>query len=56
MKLNQGGKAKVHVKQLMQEGYKFAYHTNEYTTKSGKKYIFATTRASLRLSQVCWHS
>lgn len=49
MKLNQGGKAKVHVKQLMQEGYKFAYHTNEYTTKSGKKYIFCYDQGFLEI-------
>ena len=49
MKLNQGGKAKVHVKQLMQEGYKFAYHTNRVYHKIREKYIFCYDQGFLEI-------
>lgn len=40
MKLNAGSNNKITKEKLLEEGYKFNYHTNEYSTKSGKKYYF----------------
>lgn len=33
-------KTKVTKAQLLDEGFRFAYHTNEYKTKAGKTYFF----------------
>ncbi len=38
--LNPNGKAKVTKANLLDEGFKFAYHTNEYKTRAGKVYYF----------------
>lgn len=38
--LNTTGKAKVTKAQLLDEGFKFSYHTNEYKTRGGKTYYF----------------
>ncbi len=38
--LNPDGKSKVSKSQLLDEGFKFSYHTNEYKTKTGKVYYF----------------
>ena len=38
--LNPTGKAKVTKAQLLDEGFKFSYFTNEYVTKKGKVYRF----------------
>ncbi len=37
---NPDGKGKVHKTTLIEEGFKFNYHTNIYTTQSGKTYFF----------------
>ena len=34
------GKTKVTKAQLLDEGFRFAYHTNEFKTKAGKTYYF----------------
>jgi hypothetical protein len=38
--LNPDGKAKVTRAQLLDEGFKFSYHTNDYKTRAGKQYYF----------------
>jgi len=38
--LNPNGKAYVHRDKLLEQGFKFAYFTNEYVTKAGKVYRF----------------
>ncbi len=38
--LNPGGKGKASRDQLLERGFKFTYHTNTYTTKSGSTYYF----------------
>ena len=38
--LNPEGKIRVHKTKLIEEGFKFNYHTSSYSTKSGKTYFF----------------
>jgi hypothetical protein len=38
--LNPTGKARVHREQLLEQGFRFGYFTNEYVTKSGNVYRF----------------
>ena len=38
--LNTTGKTKVHRMKLQDEGFDFNYHTNIYTTKNDKTYVF----------------
>ncbi|HMS99313.1 MAG TPA: hypothetical protein PKA12_11245 [Saprospiraceae bacterium] len=47
--LNSSGRAKVQKEQLVEEGFKFAYHTNEFVTKSGKIYKFCYEQGYLEL-------
>jgi len=47
--LNSSGRAKVQKEQLVEEGFKFAYHTNEFVTKSGKTYKFCYEQGYLEL-------
>ncbi len=37
---NTTGKTRVHRDKLMEQGFKFAYFTNEYVTKAGRVYRF----------------
>lgn len=48
-KLNPRGKAKVTKAEMLDEGFKFAYFTNEYITKSGKVYRFCYDRGYIQL-------
>ena len=47
--LNPRGKTKIHKTQLLDQGYKFGYLTNLYTTKSGKVYHFCYEQGVLPL-------
>lgn len=47
--LNPTGKAKVTRTQLLDEGFKFAYFTNEYVTKGGRAYRFCYEQGYLEL-------
>ena len=38
--LNPEGKAKVKREQLITKGFNFSYHTNIFSTKTGKDYVF----------------
>jgi hypothetical protein len=48
-KLNPEGKSKITRSQLLDEGFKFAYHTNEFKTKSGKNYYFCYEQGYVEL-------
>lgn len=48
--LNPNGKAKVSKTQLLDEGFKFSYFTNEYVTKSGNAYRFCYDQGYLQLA------
>lgn len=47
--LNPTGKAKIHRMKLQDEGFNFDYHTNTYTTKNNKTYVFCYDQGYLRL-------
>jgi hypothetical protein len=47
--LNPDGKAKVTKAQLLDEGFKFSYHTNEYITRAGKIYYFCYDQGYLEI-------
>jgi predicted nucleic acid-binding Zn ribbon protein len=47
--LNPDGKSKVSKTHLLDEGFNFAYYTNEYRTKSGKVYHFCYEQGYLYL-------
>jgi predicted nucleic acid-binding Zn ribbon protein len=49
MDLNPHGKSKVTKTELLDEGFKFAYFTNEYITKAGKVYRFCYEQGYLEL-------
>ncbi|MBK9256318.1 MAG: hypothetical protein IPM42_12595 [Saprospiraceae bacterium] len=49
MELNPDGKTKVTKTDLLDEGFKFAYFTNEYVTKNGNTYRFCYEQGYLRL-------
>ena len=55
MKVEPGRKSQSSCKTVDGEGYKFAYHTNEYTTTI-KKYIFCYDQGFFEIESVCWHS
>lgn len=38
--LNSTGKARVHREELLEQGFRFSYFTNEFVTKSGNVYRF----------------
>ncbi|MCB9321262.1 MAG: hypothetical protein H6570_18425 [Lewinellaceae bacterium] len=38
--LNPNGKSRVHKNTLLDQGFKFSYHTNTFTTKNGHTYTF----------------
>lgn len=48
-RLNPTGKTTVSKTELLDEGFKFAYFTNEYKTKSGKVYRFCYEHGYLQL-------
>ncbi len=48
-KMNPDGKAKVTRAQLLDEGFRFAYHTNQFKTKSGKNYYFCYDQGYIEL-------
>lgn len=48
-KLNPNGKTTVTKTDLIDEGFKFSYFTNEYKTKSGKVYRFCYEQGYLQL-------
>ena len=50
-KLNLNGKSKVHEDTLRENGYKFNYLTNLYTTKSGKTYHFCYGQGLLKIDK-----
>lgn len=45
--LNPDGTTKVHKSVLSEKGFNFKYHTNIYTTKTGKTYIFCYDKGYL---------
>lgn len=47
--LNPTGKTKVSKTQLLDEGFKFSYFTNEYITRGGKVYRFCYEQGYLEL-------
>jgi len=47
--LNKTGKTKVHKMKLLDEGFNFAFHTNTYTTKNDKFYVFCYDQGYLKL-------
>jgi hypothetical protein len=47
--LNPDGKAKVTKAHLLDEGFKFSYHTNEYKTRAGKVYYFCYDQGYLEI-------
>lgn len=47
--LNPTGKMKVSKTQLLDEGFKFSYFTNEYITRAGKVYRFCYEQGYLEL-------
>ena len=47
--LNPKGKSKVTKAQLLDEGFKFSYFTNEYVTKTGKVYRFCYDQGYLEI-------
>jgi hypothetical protein len=47
--LNPDGKSKVSKTQLLDEGFNFAYHTNEFKTKAGKTYYFCYDQGYIQL-------
>ena len=49
LKLNPEGKARVPKAKLLNAGFNFSYHTNSYTTKSGKTYFFCYDQGYLEL-------
>lgn len=49
MMLNPDGKSKVTKTDLLDEGFKFAYFTNEYKTQAGKVYRFCYEQGYLEL-------
>lgn len=49
MQFNKDGKAKIPAQRLAEEGFKFAYHTNQYVTKTGKKYTFCYDQGYLEI-------
>lgn len=49
--LNPDGKAKVTKPQLLDEGFNFYYFTNEYVTKSGKRYLFCYDQGYLEIEE-----
>lgn len=48
--LNPKGKSKVHKTKLLDMGFKFAYFTNQYKTKSGNIYCFCYDQGYLALA------
>ena len=46
---NPGGKALIGKSKLQNAGFNFSYHTNSYTTKSGKTYFFCYDQGYLEL-------
>ncbi len=48
--LNPSGKTKIHQDQLLEQGFKFSYFTNTYTTKTGNTYFFCYDQGYLRLA------
>lgn len=49
LKYNPNGKAKIQKIDLLDNGFKFNYFTNEYVTKGGKKYKFCYEQGYLEL-------
>ncbi len=49
--LNPHGKAKVTKAQLLDEGFRFSYFTNEYVTKTGKVYRFCYEQGYLQIEK-----
>lgn len=47
--LNPRGKTTIHRNQLLEQGFKFSYFTNEYVTRSGHKYHFCYDQGYLQL-------
>lgn len=47
--LNPGGRTRLHREQLLAAGFRFAYFTNEYVTRSGKVYRFCYDQGYLEL-------
>lgn len=50
-KLNVTGKSKVHRMKLQDEGFNFDYHTNIYTTKNNKTYVFCYDQGYLKIDE-----
>ena len=48
-KYNPNGKARIAKAKLLSAGFNFNYHTNSYTTKSGKTYFFCYDQGYLEL-------
>ena len=48
-KLNPKGKSKVTKTQLLDEGFRFSYFTNEYITKTGNVYRFCYEQGYIQL-------
>lgn len=49
--LNPNGKAKVTKAELLDEGFKFSYFTNEFVTKTGKVYRFCYDQGYLEIEE-----
>ncbi len=47
--LNPKGKTKIHREKLLEQGFKFSYFTNTYTTKAGKTYHYCYDQGYLPL-------
>ena len=47
--LNPNGKIKVHRDKLLEQGFKFSYFTNVYSTKAGKTYHYCYDQGYLAL-------
>jgi predicted nucleic acid-binding Zn ribbon protein/YHS domain-containing protein len=51
LKFNPNGKAIIARSKLQSAGFNFNYHTNSYTTKSGKTYFFCYDQGYLELEK-----